>query len=147
MSAYGAALRTVLPIPRFPRVAIQPIERFVPGPLEGLDPIADRPERLGVDAITPPATDEIHRDNSRPPQDTQVLRDRWLRQAKRGHQLAHSPKSTAGEQFQNLPSPRVGDRIENIRWTVALGHRHYHIPFSAYINMRVSHFNTSQNRN
>ena len=86
-----------------------------PESLEILNPVMHGFELLRVQPIQPALPRLVNGNHTHLPQHAQVLGNRRLGKTELEHHLAHIPLRAPREQIHNLPPPRLGDGVENIR--------------------------------
>src|SRR3982074_658085 len=111
---------------------VEPVEPLVPQLLESGDPVVDRFETRGVDAVEPllPVLADMHEPYFA--QDAQMLRGGWLRDAQRAGQLVDRPLAPL-EEDEDPPPVRFGDGVERVGCGRGSRHAPEYMPISAYV--------------
>src|SRR5262245_17592002 len=95
-------------------VLLQPIEALAPEPLEAADPLVDRKQPTGVQAVQPLLARPAYPHEPDLPEDPQMLGRLRLGHPQVPRHVGHRPHA-APQQHQDLPPPRFGDRVERVR--------------------------------
>src|SRR5262249_21255121 len=94
--------------------AIELVEALRPGALVGLHPVVDRLQRPAVEAVESLPPRVPHLDGSDFPQHPPAPRDLPPGEAELGDEVVDRALA-AGEDVEDLPAPRLRDRVERVR--------------------------------
>ena len=102
-------------------VLVQPVEALVPEALEPAAPLVDRSQPAGVEAVQALLARLAVPHQPDLPEHPQVLGRPRLGHPQLLGQLGHRPL-TRPQQHQDLPTLRLGDRVEDVRRRCGPGH-------------------------
>src|SRR5579871_4851898 len=97
-------------------------------PLESLDPVIDKLQVIVVEFIHATLALLVDSDQPHFAQDAQMLGNDRLRQSQRQDDGSHCQVSVLRQQINDLPPPRLGDGVENVRSRGGSWHGWYYIP-------------------